>query len=79
MPSEAYGEIDPEAIFSAPIEKVPGAESVSVGQHVYLQDQYGRPFPVRIAAKDDVMITFDANHELAGKELNFQIELVEVQ
>ena len=78
MPSEAYGDIDPNAIFSVEIARVPGAESVSVGQQVYLQDQYGRPFPVRIAAKDEKSITFDANHEMAGKELNFRIELVEV-
>ena len=29
--------------------------------------------------KDEKMITFDANHEMAGKELNFRIELVEVK
>ena len=29
--------------------------------------------------KDETNITFDANHEMAGKELNFQIELVEVK
>jgi FKBP-type peptidyl-prolyl cis-trans isomerase 2 len=32
-----------------------------------------------VTARDDTNITFDANHELAGKELNFQIELVSVQ
>ena len=77
-PAEAYGEIDPNAVFSVEIAAVPGAESVSVGERVYLQDRYGRPFPVTIAAKDDKTITFDANHEMAGKELNFRIELVEV-
>ena len=30
-------------------------------------------------AKDEKTITFDANHEMAGKELNFKIELVEVK
>ncbi len=78
MPSEAYGEADPSAIFTVEISRVPGAEAVSAGQQVYLQDQYGRPFPVKVAAKDDKTITFDANHEMAGKELNFHIELVEV-
>ena len=78
MPSEAYGEYDPELAFSIEIARVPGAESMSVGQQGYLRDQYGQPFPVTIAAKDDTMITFDANHEMAGKELNFHIELVEV-
>ena len=78
MPSEAYGEKDPKAFFSVEIAKLPGAESVSVGQQVYLQNQYGQPFAVTVAAKDDTTITFDANHEMAGKELNFRIELVEV-
>lgn len=39
----------------------------------------GQPFPVKVAAKDDTTITLDANHEMAGKELNFKIELVSVQ
>ena len=38
----------------------------------------GQPFPARVAALTDTEITFDANHEMAGKELNFRIELVEV-
>ena len=38
----------------------------------------GRPIPVTVTAMDDETITFDANHQMAGKELNFTIELVEV-
>ena len=79
MPSEAYGEIDPAAIFTVETARLPGAEELTVGQRVYLQDQYGRPIPVAVAAKDEKTITFDANHEMAGKELNFRIELVEVK
>ena len=78
MPSEAYGEKDPDAIFTVPIAKLPGSEQLSVGQRVYLRNTYGQPFPVTVTEKDDVNITFDANHEMAGKELNFTIELVEV-
>ena len=77
-PSEAYGETDPEAIFSVNIAELPGSEDLVVGQQAYLQDYYGRPFPVTVTAKDDATITLDANHEMAGKELNFKIELVEV-
>ena len=51
----------------------------TVGQQVYLSNQYGQPFPVKVTAKDEKTITFDANHEMAGKELNFKIELVEVK
>ena len=79
MPSEAYGESDPRAIFRVDIAQMPGAESVSVGQKAYLQNQYGQPIPVKVVAKDEKTVTFDANHEMAGKELNFRIELVEVR
>lgn len=79
MPEEAYGMPDPNAIFTVAIAQLPGAEEVEVGQQVYLQNQYGQPFPVKVTAKDETNITFDANHEMAGKELNFEIELVEVK
>lgn len=78
MPSEAYGEADPNAVFQVEIAQMPGSENVSVGQQVYLQNRNGQPFPVKVVAKDDKTVTFDANHEMAGKELNFRIELVEV-
>ena len=78
MPAEAYGEPDPSAIFTVEIASMPGAENVEAGERVYLQNQYGQPFPVLVKAKDEKTITFDANHEMAGKELNFRIELVDV-
>lgn len=43
---------------------------------MYLQNAAGQPFPVKVVEKDETTITFDANHEMAGKELNFTIELV---
>ena len=78
-PNEAYGELDPDAIFTLKISELPGSESLSVGQRVYLQDMYGRPIPVLVKDKTDEEVTFDANHEMAGKELNFKIELVELK
>lgn len=78
-PEEAYGPADPNAIFELEIAQLPGAENLEVGQRVYLTNQYGQPIPVQVIAKDEKMITFDANHEMAGKELNFTIELVEVK
>lgn len=79
MPEEAYGMPDPNAIFTLQIAQLPGAEGLEAGQRVYLSNQFGQPFPVTVTAKDDATITFDANHEMAGKELNFKIELVEVK
>lgn len=79
LPAEAYGEADPKAIFTMPIAQLPGSENLTVGQRVYLQNQFGQPVPVLVTEKDETNITFDANHEMAGKELNFHIELVEVK
>lgn len=77
-PDEAYGEADPAMIFPVEIAQLPGAEDLTVGQKVYLYNTMGQPFLVTVIAKDETNITFDANHEMAGKELNFRIELVEV-
>lgn len=79
MPEEAYGMPDPEYIFTSEIAQLPGSEDLTVGQKVYMTNEMGQPFPVVVTAKDDTTITLDANHEMAGKELNFKIELVEVK
>ena len=78
-PAEAYGEVNPEAVFTLELAQLPGAENLSVGERVWLQDPYGQAFPVKVTALDEKTITLDANHDLAGRELNFHIELVEVR
>lgn len=80
MPSEAYGEVEPEAIITMPIKELGNsADNLKVGDTVYLQNAFGQHFTARVTALTDDEITFDANHEMAGKELNFSIELVDVQ
>ena len=78
MPEEAYGMANPDAVFSVQISELPGSEELEAGQQVYLQNAMGQPFPVKVVSKENGVITFDANHEMAGKELNFKIELVEI-
>ena len=78
-PDQAYGEADPNAIFTVEQSQLPGSENLSVGEQVVLYINGVQPVQVTVTAKDDTTITFDANHEMAGKELNFHIELVEVQ
>lgn len=78
MPEEAYGMPDPNAIFTVNVAQVPGSETLTVGQKVFLSDGMGRPFPVVVSAREGDTITFDANHEMAGKDLNFHIQLVSV-
>ena len=78
-PDQAYGYSDPRAIFTLEISQLPGSEELSVGEQVVLYTAAGQPMPVKVTARDDSTITFDANHEMADKELNFHIELVEVK
>ena len=77
-PDEAYGPADPRNIFTVELSQLPGSEKLSVGEQVVLYINGIQPVQVKVTARDDTTITFDANHEMAGKELNFHIELVEV-
>ena len=78
-PAEAYGERDERLVQTIPLDQLPGAEELSVGQRVMLSGPMGQPLPASVVAKDDTNITFDLNHEMAGKALNFNIELLEVE
>ena len=78
-PAEAYGERDEDNVRTFALEQLPGAENATVGQRVVLSGPDGRPFPVTVTALDDRTITLDANHEMAGKALNFEITLLEVE
>lgn len=76
--AEAYGERDPQAIIPFPKENVPADMKLEKGMKLTLTDQMGRPVPVVVEDITDTEILLDANHHLAGKELVFDIELVEI-
>lgn len=77
MPEEAYGMPRDEMIITVERDIVEGAEDLVVGDMITLADQLGRPFPAVVTATEGTTITFDCNHQMAGKELNFRIELLE--
>lgn len=77
-PEEAYGMPNPNMIITVPKASIQGLEGVETGDKVMLQDQLGRPFDALVTAQDDENITFDCNHEMAGKALNFTIEMLEI-
>ena len=78
-PEDAYGMPDSNMIFTFDQEQLKGSEELDLGARVYLTGAYGQPIPVTVVGKTDATITLDANHEMAGKELNFKIELVSVE
>ncbi len=75
---DGYGETDATAVIEFPKENVPADMKLEIGQQLTLSNEQGQPFPVVVKeVKDDVVI-LDANHFLAGKELVFDIELIEI-
>ncbi|MCD8316733.1 MAG: peptidylprolyl isomerase [Eggerthellaceae bacterium] len=78
-PEDAYGPINEDLIQQVPIEKVPNADQLPIGEMIYMQGPDGQPFPVKVVSIKDGVVTFDMNHPMAGKPLNFELELVEVE
>lgn len=77
-PEEGYGPKNPEAIIEFPKEQVPQDMKLEPGMELTLQNQHGHPVPVVVTEVKEDVIILDANHSLAGKDLVFDVELVEI-
>ncbi|NOZ12183.1 MAG: peptidylprolyl isomerase [Acidobacteria bacterium] len=77
-PEEAYGEIRKELIMPMQKSQVPEDIVPEVGMQVMLQAQNGQQVPATITEINENTIILDANAPLAGKTLNFDIEVVEI-
>lgn len=79
IPAEdAYGHKNSEMIIDYPKEQFPPNIELEVGSQLVMSDASGRQFQVKIAEITDDVVKLDANHPLAGEELIFDIELVEI-
>ena len=77
-PGDAYGEKDEHAVIEFPRENVPKDMKLEPGMQLQLRNEAGQPFPVTVTEVKEDVIVLDANHMLAGKELVFDIELMEI-
>ena len=75
---EAYGPHNPELVQKVPANQIPNVEWLPLNQTLLMQGANGQPIPVRITERTDTMVTLDMNSEMAGKDLNFEITLLEV-
>ncbi len=75
---EAYGPYNQEMVFDADPNQFEDGLSPEVGQQFQTQMQDGTPLLLTVKAVSDDKITLDANHPMAGKALNFDLEVVEV-
>lgn len=77
-PEEGYGEPRPDLVLELPRNPEQEDEEISVGDTVYLAGPGNIPVPAKVLELDNEMVKLDANHPLAGEELNFAVELVEI-
>jgi len=78
IPAEGYGEYDERMTQEVPTTVFQGVDKVEPGMTFYAQTPMG-PMPIRIKSVNGDKAVIDANHELAGKNLNFAIEVVSVR
>ena len=79
IPAEnAYGEKNQEMIINYPKEQFPEGIVLEVGTPLVMSNPSGQQFQVKIAEVKDDTVVLDANHPLAGEELIFDLELVEI-
>ena len=77
-PENAYGGKKEEAIIEFPKSNIPAGMKLEPGMKLQLRNEAGQPVPVIVTEIQEEIVILDANHELAGKELIFDIELVEI-
>jgi peptidylprolyl isomerase len=75
---QAYGPREDKKIFEFPKERAPKDFDPKIGQVLQLHRPDGTNFPVTVIGYTDTGYKMDANHPLAGKDLVFDLELVEI-
>jgi len=75
---EAYGPINPDMVIEMPKDKFPKDLDIEVGMPLGMSDPQGQQFQVTIVEIKEDIVMLDANHPLAGQDLVFDLELVEI-
>ena len=78
-PERGYGQRRDEAVQKVPKKAFKDTEGLKVGSVVAIQAQEGNYFQATVTDISDEEVTLDLNHPLAGKTLDFEVEIVEVE
>lgn len=76
--ADAYGPLNPEMRQAVPREGIPADIPLEVGTQLQMQTPDGQAMPVMVVEVNEATVTLDANHPLAGKDLQFDIEVVSI-
>jgi peptidylprolyl isomerase len=77
-PEDAYGQPSDELLVEVARTQLPGDIEPAVGMPLQVQTGGGEQRVVRVTEVGDDTVTIDMNHPLAGRALNFELELVEI-
>lgn len=75
---EAYGAYHDNLVVQISLDKFPEDIKPEIGLILQIRGNDGEPVLMSVISIDDNFVTLDANHPLAGKDLNFTIRLVEI-
>lgn len=76
---DAFGDYDEEKVFSVARDQVPEDIEPHVGQELELTGEDDETMVVTVVAVNDEFITLDANHPLAGEDVTYEFQLVEIR
>ncbi|MEZ5986645.1 MAG: peptidylprolyl isomerase [Hyphomonas sp.] len=76
---QAYGPVNPNMRQEVPRAEIPAEIPTEIGTRLQMQSQTGQVIPVVVVDANEATITLDANHPLAGQDLTFAIELIEIK
>ena len=76
--NDAYGPHQKQAIQKIPRSEIPDGVDLTVGNNLQATGHDGEIVPLRVLAANEETVTLDANHPLAGHNLTFEIELIEI-
>ena len=76
-PEEGYGAHVPEMVAEVERHLIPDSEKLILGSMLEVSLEDGQSLEVQVVELSDTTVTLDGNHPLAGKELHFEIELLE--
>jgi len=75
---QAYGQRREDLVLTVPKAQMPEGLEPDVGMQLQLRQPDGRPAIARITEVTEDAVTLDVNHPLAGQDLTFSIDLVEI-
>jgi len=78
LEDEAYGPYNSEMVFDADPSQFEEGMTLEVGQQFQTQMEDGTPLLLTVKEVEGEKITLDANHPMAGKVLNFDLEVVAI-